>query len=40
MCAGANWTAATRIEVPGTPIHLDHVELAKMFDQINPPELP
>jgi Uma2 family endonuclease len=37
MCVGSNWTAATRLEVPGTPIY---VELAEMFDQINPPDRP
>jgi len=34
MCAGPDWTAASRLVVPGTPIY---VELAAMFDQINPP---
>jgi Uma2 family endonuclease len=35
MCAGPDWTAAPRLEVPGTQIY---VELAAMFDQINPPD--
>jgi Uma2 family endonuclease len=36
MCVGSSWTSAMRLEVPGTPIY---VELAAMFDQINPPAL-
>lgn len=33
MCIGSTWTEAARLEVPGTPIH---VELAEIFAQINP----
>ena len=31
MCIGANWTAATRLEVPGTEIYL---ELPALFDAL------
>ena len=37
MCIGSAWIAATRLEVPGTPIY---VELAEMFARINPPAEP
>jgi Uma2 family endonuclease len=34
MCCGAEWVAATRLEVPGTPIH---VALTPLFAQIEGP---
>ena len=33
MCIGANWTAATRLEVPGTPIFID---LPNLFAGLDP----
>lgn len=37
MCTGADWIAAERLEVPGTPIY---VELAPLFMQIQTQALP
>ncbi len=36
MCIGSTWTAATRLEVPGTPIH---VNLPEIFARIQTPAL-
>lgn len=33
MCLGSTWTAATRLEVPGTPIYLD---LPTLFTSLHP----
>ncbi len=37
MCTGADWIAAERLAVPGTPIHVD---LAPLFAQIDPQDTP
>ena len=37
MCTAAEWLAAERLEVPGTPIH---VELAPLFAQLHSQALP
>jgi Uma2 family endonuclease len=33
MCVGANWTAAARLEVPGTPIHLILEDVFRYLDR-------
>ena len=35
MCVGANWTAGSRLEVPGTPIYLDLPALFASLTQPN-----